>query len=219
MGKILQKLINNYESNKSEVALNSGAILRDCIKNVDIACTVLENHHQEFFKFANLASFDILSDAFSTFRDLMTRHKQMVKEFLETRSTEFFKEYSEIMIKSDNYVTKRQSIKLISEVLLDRANFQIMSKYVSDVDNLRVIMELLCDRSDAIKFEAFHVFKIFVANPNKAERVERLLIKNQNKLIEFLSDFQVEARQDDEQFQDERTYLIRQIRTLQPKQQ
>merc|ERR1711974_71383 len=130
---------------------------------------------------------------------------------------EFFEQYNSQLIKSDNYVTKRQSIKLISEVLLDRLNFQVMSKYVADVENLRVIMTLLCDRSDAIKFEAFHVFKIFVANPNKTEKVEKLLLKNQDLLIVYLKDFQVDQRQEDEQFQDERNYLIKQIRDLQKK--
>jgi len=215
--RILKVLIDNYSSQKNDVALNSGAILRDCIKDKELANIVLTDHYTKFFEYANLASFDILSDAFSTFRDLMTKHKQMVKKFLEQHYEDFFKQYNTQLIKSDNYVTKRQSIKLISEVLLDRLNFQVMSKYVADVENLRVIMTLLLDRSDAIKFEAFHVFKIFVANPNKTEKVEKLLLKNQDILIVYLKDFQVDQRQEDEQFQDERNYLIKQIRDLQKK--
>lgn len=216
---ILSKLIENYGSAKNDVALNSGAILRECIKNPDLAYIVLHQHHARFFEYANLASFDILSDAFSTFRDLMSRHKPLVKDFLTANYQSFFAQYNEELIRSDNYVTKRQSIKLISEVLLDRLNFQVMTKYVADVENLKVIMELLCDRSDAIKFEAFHVFKIFVANPNKSERVEKLLMKNKERLIEFLTAFQVEQRQEDEQFQEERQYLIKYIKTLQPRAQ
>ena len=116
--RILKQLIDNYNSQKNDVALNSGTILRDCIKNQNLAHIVLHKHYQQFFDYANLASFDILSDAFSTFRELMTRHKPMVKKFLEQHYEAFFKEYNEKLIKSDNYVTKRQSIKLISEVLL-----------------------------------------------------------------------------------------------------
>lgn len=63
------------------------------------------------------------------------------------------------------------------------------------------------------RLEAFHVFKIFVANPKKTDKVERLLIKNKDKLIHFLTEFRVDQSQD-EQFEEERTYLIKQIRQL-----
>jgi len=214
--KILDLLVNNYNSQKNDVALNSGQVLRECIKNEDLTLEVLEKHHEKFFDYANLASFDILSDAFSTFRDLMTRHKHTVKKFLEENYQTFLKNYNERLIESENYVTKRQSIKLLSEVLLDKINFNVMSAYVADVDNLKVIMKLLGDRSAAITLEAFHVFKIFVANPRKSEKVERLLIKNKDKLIHFLTEFRVDQNQD-EQFEEERTYLIRQIRNMQHK--
>jgi len=214
--KILDLLVNNYNSQKNDVALNSGQVLRECIKNEELTLEVLEKHHEKFFDYANLASFDILSDAFSTFRDLMTRHKHTVKKFLEENYQTFLKNYNERLIESENYVTKRQSIKLLSEVLLDKINFNVMSAYVADVDNLKVIMKLLGDRSAAITLEAFHVFKIFVANPRKSEKVERLLIKNKDKLIHFLTEFRVDQNQD-EQFEEERTYLIRQIRNMQHK--
>jgi len=214
--QILDHLIKNYQSQKNDVALNSGQILRECIKNEQLAKLVLEQHHLAFFDYANLASFDILSDAFSTFRDLMTRHKHMVKSFLEadyqSNDGNFLKTYNTRLIQSENYVTKRQSIKLLSEILLDKLNFNVMSKYVGDVDNLRVIMMLLQDNSSAITLEAFHIFKIFVANPRKAERVEKILVRNKEELIRFLTDFQNKA--DDEQFQEERTYLIKQIKQL-----
>lgn len=214
--QILDHLVKNYQSQKNDVALNSGQILRECIKNEELAKLVIEQHHLAFFDYANLASFDILSDAFSTFRDLMTRHKHMVKSFLEadynSNEGNFLRSYNNRLIKSENYVTKRQSIKLLSEILLDKLNFNVMSKYVGDVDNLKVIMMLLQDSSSAITLEAFHIFKIFVANPRKAERVEKILVKNKEELIRFLTDFQNKA--EDEQFQEERTYLIKQIKQL-----
>ena len=58
-------------------------------------------------------------------------------------------------------------------------------------------MNLLRDKSKNIQFEAFHVFKVFVANPNKTAPVKDILVKNKDKLVKFLSDFCVE-RVDDE---------------------
>lgn len=57
------------------------------------------------------------------------------------------------------------------------------------------------------------VFQVFVASPHKTQPIVEILLKNQPKLIEFLSSFQKE-RTDDEQFTDEKNYLIKQIRDL-----
>lgn len=61
---------------------------------------------------------------------------------------------------SSNYVTKRQSLKLLGEILLDRANFNVMTRYIANESNLKVVMNLLKDKSKNIQFEAFHVFKV-----------------------------------------------------------
>lgn len=55
--------------------------------------------------------------------------------------------------------------------------------------------------------------QVFVANPNKTQPILDILLKNQTKLIEFLSKFQTD-RTEDEQFNDEKTYLVKQIRDL-----
>lgn len=57
--------------------------------------------------------------------------------------------------------------------------------------------------------------QVFVANPNKQEPIRNILLRNQDKLVEFLSSFHND-RSDDEQFNDEKAYLIKQIRELQP---
>jgi calcium binding protein 39 len=155
--------------------------------------------------------------------------------------------------------------QLLGELLLDRANFTIMSRYIGDPENLKCMMDMLRDKSKNIQFEAFHVFKVFVANPSKSPAITAILLKNKqkvssvlfpkqfwvaeeeevrvvvgggwwwtgmcgaqtlhnthticptpattNQLIDFLAKFQ-ESRADDEQFAEEKTYLIRQIKDL-----
>ena len=51
-------------------------------------------------------------------------------------------------------------LQLLGELLLDRTNTRIMMKYVTDPDNLKLMMILLKDSSRSIQFEAFHVFKV-----------------------------------------------------------
>ena len=48
-----------------------------------------------------------------------------------------------------------------------------MMLYIAEPRNLKTVMTLLVDPSQAIGYEAFHVFKIFVANPSKPPAVPR----------------------------------------------
>jgi calcium binding protein 39 len=52
-----------------------------------------------------------------------------------------------------------------------------------------------------------------VANPNKSVAVQRILISNREKLLRFLPTF-LEDRTEDDQFIDEKSFLIRQIEQL-----
>lgn len=56
------------------------------------------------------------------------------------------------------------SSQLLGELLLDRHNFTIMTKYISKPENLKLMMNLLRDKSRNIQFEAFHVFKVVYCN-------------------------------------------------------
>uniref|UniRef100_A0A672PRR8 Calcium-binding protein 39-like n=1 Tax=Sinocyclocheilus grahami TaxID=75366 RepID=A0A672PRR8_SINGR len=202
--EVLFILLKGYET--PQVALNCGIMLRECIRHEPLAKIVLHSEHfKDFFSYVEMSTFDIASDAFATFKDLLTRHKVLVAEFLEQNYDK--------LLHSENYVTKRQSLKLLGELLLDRHNFTVMTRYISKPENLKLMMNLLRDKSPNIQFEAFHVFKVFVANPNKTQPIVDILLKNQTKLIDFLSNFQKD-RTDDEQFNDEKTYLVKQIRDL-----
>ena len=101
-----------------------------------------------------------------------------------------------------------------------------MTRYISNPENLKLMMMMLRDPSRNIQFEAFHVFKVksfsrtltssasshlilspslpspslslshfpppsqvFVANPNKTKSTQDILLKNKDKLVEFLSKF------------------------------
>lgn len=54
---------------------------------------------------------------------------------------------------------------------------------------------------------------MFVANPNKSVAVQRILINNRDRLLRFLPKF-LEDRTDDDQFTDEKSFLVRQIELL-----
>ena len=107
-----------------------------------------------------------------------------------------------------SYVAKRASIQLLSTVLLTRSNYAVMMKYVASRHNLRTIMLLLRDPSGHITFDAFHVFKIFVANPQKTREVTRILVDNRTKLIKYLDGLHKDREGSDIQFRDEKKLVI-----------
>ncbi|KAJ6904070.1 hypothetical protein NC651_021270 [Populus alba x Populus x berolinensis] len=150
-----------------------------------------------FFKFVESPNFDVASDAFSTFKDLLTKHCTVVAEYLTAHYDEcllanlkallsqFFDLYEKLLT-SSNYVTRRQSLKLLSEFLLEPPSSHIMKRYILEVRYLKVMMTLLKDSSKNIQIAAFDIFKVFVANPSKPREVKMILAKNHEKLLELL---------------------------------
>ena len=64
-----------------------------------------------------------------------------------------------------------------------------MIAYVGDVKNLMGIMTVLRTPQAIIQYEAFHVFKVFVANPDKTPEITLILQQNADKLISYLTNF------------------------------
>lgn len=209
---ILVELVKGYEN--PNIALQVGVLLRDCIKQEPLAKMILlrDDLFYKLFDYVQFPAFDVAADAFSTFKDLLTKHKIIAANYLEANYDKVFTRYLELL-GSDNYVTRRQSLKLLGELLLDRANFTVMSKFIGNPENLKLMMNLLRDKSKNIQFEAFHVFKVFVANPTKTQPILDILLKNRDKMVAYLLSFHQDR--DDEQFADEKQYLIKQIRDLQ----
>lgn len=107
---VLSTLFYGYED--PEIALNCGQMFRECIRHEEIAKFVLEcNLFEELFEKLDYPSFEVASDAFQTFKDLLTRHKQLVAAFLQENYDDFFSNLDKLLV-SDNYVTRRQSLKV-----------------------------------------------------------------------------------------------------------
>jgi len=195
------------------LSMNCNLILVECIRYEPLAKVLLQlDNFLPFFVLIQDANFDVATNSFGTFKELLTKHKASCATFLDSNYDIVFTKYRELLV-SNNYVTKRTSLKLLGELLLDRANFHVMTKYISQSSNLKLMMNLLRDGSKNIQFEAFHVFKVFVANPKKPQPVLDILVKNKQLLITYLTDFHND-RSEDDQFVEEKQYLIKQIQSL-----
>lgn len=207
---VLDGLAAGYEN--PNIALTCGVMLREACRHEALAAHLLRSERfMEFFRYLDLPTFEVASDAFSTFRELLTRHKAVVAEYLVSHFEPFFAAYNGLLV-SQNYVTRRQAVKLLGELLLDRANVQALMPYIAQVQNLMLMMNLLKDSSRSIQFEAFHIFKVFVANPQKPPAVLEILQKNRDKLLRYLAGFQVDR--EDEHFAEEKAILVRLLNEL-----
>eukprot|EP01064_Diplonema_japonicum_P028504 TRINITY_DN4384_c0_g1_i1.p1 TRINITY_DN4384_c0_g1~~TRINITY_DN4384_c0_g1_i1.p1 ORF type:complete len:381 (+),score=41.80 TRINITY_DN4384_c0_g1_i1:73-1215(+) len=200
---LLQQLCEAYEwCNFGAVALNSGNILRQAIRHESILRKLL-NHPKDteitpaffesslfrrFFRYVNVVDFEVASDAFWTFKEALTKHPVIAEEYMTAHYTPFFGQYLKLLQPQQNYVTRRQSLKILGELLLRKSNFGVMTKVTQSTQHLKAVMILLRDTSAHIKFEAFHVFKLFVGNPNKTDEVKLILSMNKDKLLNFFSD-------------------------------
>ncbi|RYP14374.1 hypothetical protein DL765_006419 [Monosporascus sp. GIB2] len=236
--QVLLELCRCYDHKES--ATPAGTVLREVLKNEAAAAIILYDDGEEpgssqkgvtaidrerpqsgngvfwrFFDWIDKSSFEVAADAFTTFRELLTKHKELVPRYLAINFEFFFDKYNNVLVQSNSYVTKRQSIKLLGEILLDRSNYNVMTAYVDRGEHLKICMNLLRDDRKMVQYEGFHVFKVFVANPHKSVAVQKILLMNREKLLNFLSHF-LEDRTDDEQFIDEREFLIKQIRNMPP---
>ncbi|XP_076917560.1 putative MO25-like protein At5g47540 [Bidens hawaiensis] len=210
---ILDLLIPGYDD--PETAISFGAILRDCVRHQVAAKYILElDHMKTFFSYQHDTNFDVASDAAATFKELLTRHKSTVAEYLDNNYDWFFTEYSKLL-ESSNYITRRNAIKLLGAMLLDRSNTAVMVRYVSSLENMRILMNLLRDSNKTIQLEAFHVFKLFPANQNKPQDIVNVLVVNRSKLLRFLSEFTFEKA--DEAFEADKAQVMKEIKNLVPK--
>lgn len=209
--EILILLVKGQES--GEIGLICGSILRDCIKFEVMNQYIL--YHKTFWNYFNYVQneiFEVATDSFTTLHDLLTLHKKLVSEFL-TSNYEPFNQNINKLIQLKNYVTKRQSVRLLSELVLTRSNQFFLNKYFDDTNNLKLIMLLLSDKLKNLQIEGFHIFKFFVAKPKKCQRILDILIKNKDNFIEFLEKFDVTGF-NDVNLVEEKEYILGEIRKL-----
>eukprot|EP01084_Bolivina_argentea_P048848 89928_1 len=118
--------------------------------------------------------FHISSDAFRSLETLLIRgQKKYTSNYLNKHYHRIFQGLNKL-IKSDHFVTQKKTFVFLRELLVK--NRDVMIKYVANKANLAMIMNLMHrNRDNSVSFEAFHIFKMFVANPRKQKDVHMIL--------------------------------------------
>lgn len=209
---IAQSLVDGC--GRPDVALHCGLMLRSLFCYPQLAQIILSSGvAEELVSLARSESFDISSDAFSSLRELLLTHKAESAAHIESDFKTFFASYH-MLLASENYVTQRQALRLLGELLLNRCFKTVMIAYVANDQFLQIHMNLLRQSSKAIQIEAFHVLKIFVVNPRKPPRVQAILFKNRAGLVKLLGTFYAK-KVDDEPFTKDLKTVIQTLENLQ----
>ena len=208
---ILQCIINCCGD--QTLAINSGIMLRECIKIRCIHQLLLSHPYliePLFTKYAFDTNFDVCSDVFQSIRDLLRKNKQLVSAALNP-SKSFYSQlfaWMHNLLESDQYFITRMVLHLLGEFLIDKSNFEIMIAFINSPENLKVFMNLLCSQYPSIQYNAFNVFKIFVANPEKSREVKIILQLNRRPLIEFITSLLPEKEENDDVFAEEKKLVV-----------
>lgn len=195
-----------------DVALVCGQILRDCARFEVINRFII--YHPLFwnlFKYAQIPIFEIATDVFVTLQQILTTHRKLVSEFLGKNCEQITSNINHLM-KSENYVTKRQSVRLLSELVMQKLNHMFLMYYFDDTTSLKVVMLLLSDKLKNVQMEGFHIFKFFVAKPKKSQKVLDILIKNKENFTQFFNNFDVGGT--GTSVVEERDYIMGEIQKL-----
>ena len=98
--------------------------MRECIAYEGLASSLLESaQFYKLFEYILLPTFDVAADAFATFQLLLTQHQKLAANFLTDHYAEFFSKFDELL-RSENYIAKRQALKVI-----EMSDFTIIFSY------------------------------------------------------------------------------------------
>jgi len=165
-------------------------IVRSMAQNAQLASLMFEQGFAlQLLQLAAHLNFEISNEVFSSISELLLQHKQMAATYLMEQFEVFCQFYHVLLDSKDNYVIQRQSLKLLGMLLLD-VEFQcFMLRYVEQERFLMIHMNLLRGSSMMIPVDAFHILKLFVANPEQPRAVRNIFRRNGRRLSALLETF------------------------------
>lgn len=238
---ILTHIVKGYDCSThgaTDVGLHCGSMYRSCLKHVNLYSQLVSSTgrvHKYVLPllddYVHVPNFDIASCAMESLKLVFTAgsdgtgmgDETSQRQMAELAAIFLTRDYEiiwderfnpKLMSDQANYMTKRVALQILSTVLLTRSNYAIMIKYVNSRKNLILVMHLLRDTSPHITLDAFHVFKVFVANPNKIPEVTKILKDNSPKLCAYLETLHQDKEASDAQFRDEKALIISTLRSL-----
>ncbi|KAH7649653.1 hypothetical protein FG379_000913 [Cryptosporidium bovis] len=141
--------------------------------------------------------FDISSDSITTLRCYLFISPEITNDYILKNIDLFFSNIFKYLIQSNEYVPQRYGLRLLNQLLSVKELSKVMTLFSGNSEYLKIFMDLISSNLETISFEAFHIFKLFIANPKKSSDILNILKSNKNKIIQLL---QFQNSRIDEQF-------------------
>jgi len=145
---------------------------------------------------ATQGSIEVKATALACLRGLLLESGDAASEHLQDTFCRFLSAYHELLVTEDLFI-QLQALNLFGHLLLSPEFCSARTAYVSSVRCLKLQMSLLTHPVGSIMLGAFHIFKVFVANPYKTPAVQALLYRNRERLPRLLHGFHVFREGDD----------------------
>ena len=197
-----QKLIDMYKYKNT--CFFSGDLLRSFAKHEKLAGQILDEPKYFFTIFEYLYDYkniELQLDASETIRSILSIQEALKEDlklspiaisFLEKNYDVIFGKIMNILKKTENidYLTQR----IMAEFLLDLIKIQngcdaYRKRFLQDVDFFKIILNMVNDDSNKIQECAFHILKYFIVNPEKSKSVEKIVNKNINVLVQYITQY------------------------------
>ena len=112
--------------------------------------------------------FDVAMDVFYTFKTLMSKHKKSTTEILLANSDKFFDslikllEHAEL---TEDYVTKRQTLEVLTEIFSGHERFDLREKFIIHQDFICSVIRYLWNRNLQIRLRCLALMSQFSQYP------------------------------------------------------
>mmetsp|Transcript_49157 Transcript_49157/g.96361 ORF Transcript_49157/g.96361 Transcript_49157/m.96361 type:complete len:383 (-) Transcript_49157:71-1219(-) len=197
-------------SNNVHVALHCNPILRNCLCDDGLLSTMLNEHLPAYTKLVQMGTFDVASDAFATYKMMLTQNEELVSGFLNKKTGQVMEQFNSLL-QCKNQVTKRMTVQLLTELLEVEGNTKLLDHYTSNADCVKLVMELLTGKAKAIQKDSFHLFAIIIKN-SKSTQVTNTILGFKERAIEVVNTFvrepSVQPSDSDEEPEEERRDLV-----------
>lgn len=161
----------------------TGCILRFASQFEPIVTSILQSDYfYNFFEYMKRSpsdfSFDVAMDVFFTFKTVMTRHKRATSNAIRKDYEHFFHSFKELLENADrteNYVTKRQSLEIFAEIFSGPECSELRSLFVAQDKYIIPVIEYLWSRNLQIRLRCLVLLsQLFIQTHSSDQAKESL---------------------------------------------
>jgi hypothetical protein len=212
---ILSTLLQNFPD--PSVGRTSSTLVQEFIRSEPVCARVLKEKvlHLPMFAFCKSTDFDLATEAFSTVITLFTKHPATAVKHMISKYDEFIELYN-TLLRSKQYITVRQALRGMHDILQSKQHFKFLIRYVNDPAQLHVILRSLFGKTQSTKLEAFAIFRIFVANPKKQQGVIDSMVEHMDRILALLDSLEVPKGLSTPGFQRSKLDCITRLKKLRP---